>query len=170
MAKRSKLNPRQEKFVREYVKTGNGRQSYSKAYGVNVEINAAVADSAASRMLSNVKVESVVAATMARHRTRHDYTVDTILGELDESRSAAIADKQHGPAVQATTVKARLLGMIVDRKEVGNPGDFAALDTIQAVLTYAAKELGTDAAALLAKLVDAPMVEATAIEIEEENN
>lgn len=157
--------------MREYHKNGgNGRKAYQAAgYQASLENNGRSIDVAASRLLSNVKVQNAIASHVVRARTRHDYTVDTILGELDESRQAALADKQHGPAVQATTVKAKLLGMIVDRKEVGTPGDFAALDSIQAILALAAKELGQDAAAMLSAIANQPTIELTAENSEEKD-
>lgn len=162
MAKRSKLNPRQEKFVREYVKTGNGTKAYAKAgYSASTKTQASgaggPATNAASRLLASDSVKQAIVAHQLRTRTRHDYTVDTLLGELDEARDLARETKQPSAAVQATTVKARLLGMIVERKETGAPGEFAALDSVQAILAAATKELGQDAARALAALVNEPL-------------
>jgi phage terminase small subunit len=155
MAKR--LNPRQEKFVREYVKTGNGRKSYEKAYGVSAAVNANAVDASASALLSSPKVAPVIAAVRARALSRHDVTVDTILNDLEEDRAFARSCEQAGAAVSATTTKARLLGMIVDRKETGAPGEFAALDTVKAILEAARKELGNEAVIALARLVGEPV-------------
>lgn len=167
MAKRSKLNPRQEKFVREYVKTGNGRQAYQKAgYQSSVEeVNgAASVDVNASRLLRSDQVKNAIALHQARVRTRHDYTIDTLLFELEDGRQLAHATAQPSAAVSATIGKARLLGMIVDRKEVGAPGDFAGLDTAQAILALIKKELGDRAADALAALIQEPLtIEATPV-------
>lgn len=166
MAKRSKLNPRQEKFVREYVKTGNGHKSYKKAYGVNPNASRNVVDASASQLLRNPKVENAIVAHQMRARTRHDYTIDTILDELDEARAAALP-MQPGAAVSASIGKARLLGMIVDRKEVGSPGEFAGLDTVQAILQVVRKELGDKAADMIAALAREPVtIDATPIACE----
>lgn len=174
MAK-GRLNPRQEKFVREYVKNGgNGTKAYVKAgYQASTKpslgTTAPVAGVCASQLLKNPKVISAITAQHARIRTRHDYTVDTILGELEDDRRLAHASAQAGAAVSATIGKAKLLGMIVDRKEVGTPGDFAALDSIQAILALAAKELGNDAAAMLSAIANQPTIELTAEESTKED-
>ena len=168
MAKQ-RLNPRQEKFVREYVKTGNGTKAYAKAgYSASTKLQsngaASPATAAASRLLTNENVKQALIAQQIRVKTRHDYTVDTLLGELDEARDVALGAEQPqtSAAVQATTVKARLLGMIVDRKETGAPGEFAALDTVKAILEAARKELGNEAVIALARLVGEPVtIEAT---------
>jgi hypothetical protein len=94
--------------------------------------------------------------------TRHDYTIDTILNELEDGRQLARATAQPSAAVSASIGKARLLGMIVDRKESGAPGEFAALDTVKAILEAARKELGNEAVIALARLVGEPVtIEAT---------
>jgi hypothetical protein len=152
MAK-ARLNPRQEKFAREYVKTGNATKAYQKA-GYRAKTKPAPGNTTsaatvnASNLLTNPNVKNAIVAHQLRTRTRHDYTVDTILGELDEARDAALP-MMPAAAVSATLGKARILGMIVDRKEVGQPGDFGALDTTQAVLALIAKELGQSVAAAL---------------------
>jgi hypothetical protein len=65
---------------------------------------------------------------MTEASRRHpEVTEDSLLLELEEARQAAIAADQAGAAVQATMGKARITGKIVDRKEVGKPGDFDAM-------------------------------------------
>lgn len=165
MAKR--LNPRQEKFVREYVKTGNGTQAYAKAgYSASTKPQKSgaggSATNAASRLLASDSVKDAIVAHRLRTMTRHDYTIDTILNELEDGRQLARATAQPSAAVSASIGKARLLGMIVDRKESGAPGEFAALDTVKAILEAARKELGNEAVIALARLVGEPVtIEAT---------
>ena len=67
---------------------------------------------------------------------------------------------QAGPALNATIAKAKLHGLIVDRKESGLPGDFAALSTPDDVLALVRKELGDEAAALLLAALDKPQAQA----------
>lgn len=45
---------------------------------------------------------------------------------------------------------------MVDRKEIGAPGDFAALETEEGVLALVQEELGEQAAALLIAVLDKP--------------
>lgn len=58
---------------------------------------------------------------------RHDVTEDSLLAELEEARQSALGNAQSGAAVQATMGKARITGHIIDRKEVGKPGDFDSM-------------------------------------------
>ena len=83
-------------------------------------------------------------------------TVETISSQLDEDRAFAQQVDQAGPALNATIAKAKLHGLIVDRKESGAPGDFAALTTEAEVMDAVRKELGdTVADALVASLAGA---------------
>lgn len=84
---------------------------------------------------------------------RHEITVDTLLVDLEEDRALARSEGQGAAAVGATMAKARLLGFIVDRKESGQPGEFANLQSIQDVIALVRQELGEGAAQALAKLV-----------------
>jgi hypothetical protein len=46
-------------------------------------------------------------------------TVDDLLEELEEARIAALEEGQPGAAVNASVAKAKLLGLLVERAEVG---------------------------------------------------
>lgn len=77
-------------------------------------------------------------------------TIETISSQLDEDRQFAKQVDQAGPALNATIAKAKLHGLIVDRKESGAPGDFQGLQSAEEVLALIRSELGAEAAALLA--------------------
>ena len=66
-----------------------------------------------------------------------------ICDELDEVRAAAYGDKQYSTALQATMGKAKLMGLLIDRKETGKAGEFDKLTTEQL-----RKQLDEDLAAL----------------------
>ena len=53
-----------------------------------------------------------------------EVTRETLLLELDEARLLAIAANQPAAATQATMGKARICGLIIDRREVGDAGAF----------------------------------------------
>ena len=55
---------------------------------------------------------------------RHEITQDTLLEELEQARQSALSNNQARAAVAASMGKAKLCGMIVERKETGKPGDF----------------------------------------------
>ena len=51
-------------------------------------------------------------------------TVASLLEELEEARKFALKHRQPSAAVQASMGKARIFGLIIDRREVGDPGAF----------------------------------------------
>ena len=53
-----------------------------------------------------------------------EHTRDSVLAELEEARKMAIKKDQPSAAVSATIGKARVLGLIIDRREVGDVGAF----------------------------------------------
>jgi hypothetical protein len=55
---------------------------------------------------------------------RHEITQDSLLEELEQARQSALTNNQASAAVAASMGKAKLCGMIVERKESGKPGDF----------------------------------------------
>ena len=52
------------------------------------------------------------------------WSVASVLDELEEARQLALKRGQVSAAVQASMGKARILELIIDRREVGDPGAF----------------------------------------------
>jgi len=119
-------NPRRERFARHYYKLGIGRHAY-RAAGYSAEGDH-VADANASRL---IRCDEVQRRLREIADMTDKVTEATLLAELEEARQGALEAQQHGPAVQATMGKARITGHIVDRKEVGKPGDFENMDEQQ---------------------------------------
>lgn len=123
-------NPRHERFAREYVKDDNGiaykayiRAGYRARGTPTPKDKAPSASVCASKLLR--KVLGRVEELRVGIQSRHDATEDAVIAELDETRTHALSVDQCGPAVQATVAKARIAGLLIEKKEVGNPGDFA---------------------------------------------
>ena len=53
------------------------------------------------------------------HAKRHELTIDDLVAELEEARTAALGaeNPQSSAAVSATMGKAKLLGLVVDKQE-----------------------------------------------------
>ena len=81
-------------------------------------------------------------------------TVESITNELDRIRDGAEGALQYGAARSAVETKAKLHGLLVERKESGQPGDFAGLQSASEVLALVRSELGDETAALLAAALD----------------
>jgi hypothetical protein len=61
-----------------------------------------------------------------------EVTRESILAELEEARLMAKDNGQPAAAVSASMGKAKLVGLVVDRKEVGAPGEFADIENMTA--------------------------------------
>jgi phage terminase small subunit len=142
-------NPRHERFAREYHKNGVASRAYERA-GYRAA-NRNVLDSKASRLVRSGKMKARLAELQNMTAKRHEITVDTLLADLETDRALAHCEGQGSAAVQATMAKARLLGLIVDRKETGKPGEFEGLKTVDDVIAAVRTEFGDKVADALAQ-------------------
>jgi hypothetical protein len=133
-------NIRHERLARAYIRLGVKSQAYLKAGYRPTTRNAL--DASAGRALGYAKVKARIRELKKQMATRNRVTVDSLIEELDEARALAARVEQPGAMTQATTVKAKLVGLLVDRKETGQPGDFASLKTPAEVIAALRAELG----------------------------
>ena len=76
---------------------------------------------AATRLLSDQQyahVQARVRELKAIQRTKNEITYEGIAKKLGEIRDVALADGSYGPAVTAEIARAKLAGLMVDRKEL----------------------------------------------------
>ncbi len=137
-----------ERFARLYMKTGNAAASYLEA-GYKVASRTTL-DSAASHLTRNPKVKGRIRELQHNMATRNRITVDSLLDDISEARALALRVDQPSAAIAATQLAAKLCGLLVDRKEQGQPGEFAGLQSADDVLALVASELGADSAKALA--------------------
>jgi hypothetical protein len=149
----TELKPRQERFC-QLVRQGIVPYRAYPLAGYQPSRNAPY------RLYENVRVKARLAELTKGFAMKTRVTVETISEQLDEDRAFAHRVEQAGPALNATIAKAKLHGLIVDRKETGAPGDFAGLQE-QDVIELVRKELGEQAAALLVSAIDELPVDAT---------
>ena len=123
-------NVRHERFARSYTKLGVGRHAYVEAgyKAAVVPQDNAPADVCASKLLRHPKVIERIQELRRAMGKRADVTEESLLDELEEARISAAENKQSGAMVAATMGKAKLTGLVVDRKEVGQPGDFERMN------------------------------------------
>jgi hypothetical protein len=56
-------------------------------------------------------------------------TVESIVDELEGARQIARENNQASAMVAASTAKAKILGLEINRSEVGKPGDFGPINS-----------------------------------------
>lgn len=84
---------------------------------------------------------------------RADITLDSLLSDLQADRELARRLEQPSAAIAAVQLTAKLCGLLIERKEAGAPGDFAAAKTEADVVAAVRSELGDAAADALQAIV-----------------
>ena len=125
MSKAKTLTPKQQRydrFVSEMLVDGNVTRS-AKAAGYSEK----TAYSQGHRLLKNVEIANAIKAGQKDIAKRNGLTIDDIIKELEEARTAALTAEspQSSAAVAATMGKAKVLGMLVDKSEVKNEGNIS---------------------------------------------
>jgi phage I-like protein len=103
-------NARHEKFAQALSKGMNATEAYATA-GYKGD------RTAASRLSTNVNVAQRVAELQGRAAKKAEVTLESLLNELEEARSLAMNEKQSSAAVSATMGKAKLTGLLIEKRE-----------------------------------------------------
>lgn len=157
-AMRPTLSRRHALFVRHYRKTGIAAQAYLAAGYKPTTRNSL--DVNASRLLRHRKVQLRIQELDRQMTQRTRITLESLLKDLAEDRALARETKQVSAAIAATQLSAKLVGLLIDRKESGAPGDFSDLTSADEILAKVRSDLGDDFADALSGLLKKP--EATA--------
>jgi phage terminase small subunit len=117
------LTVKQERFIHEYLETGCASEAYRRAYNA-LGMKPNVIHVKASELLANGKVAVRVRQLQGMAAERAVLTAETILGELEQARLLALQLKQPSAMVAASMGRAKIAGLVVDKKEVGTAGQF----------------------------------------------
>jgi len=155
---RSVLSQRHELFIRHLRKTGVAATAYLRAGYKPTNRNSR--DACASRLLSQAKIKQRIKELDDQMAKRTRITLESLLDDLAEDRALARETKQVSAAIAATQLSAKLVGLLIDRKESGQPGDFSDLTSADEILARVRADLGDDMAdaitQALAKQADKP--------------
>jgi hypothetical protein len=92
------------------------------------------ADSCAARMLTRANIQARIAELVEPTVRKTRATVDSLASQFDRVFDGALSAEQFGAAGNAAGLKAKLLGFMREKIEIGSPSDFAACDTVEQVL------------------------------------
>lgn len=135
-------NRRHELFLREYLNNGwNGKEAYITVYG---PVKSAAVQ--ACKLLQKPRVKRRFENMIAKLIKRADITEEKILTQYQEAYEMAKALDKTADMVSATTAQAKLVGMLKDRVEHGQPGEFEHLDQISDVMEELGRQVGPDIA------------------------
>ena len=114
----SKLTDKQETACQALIENGgNQSEAYRTAFNADNMAPETIWKEACL-LFKNPKVAVRVLELQAEHRERHNVTVDTITKELDENREVAKSEKQSAAMTAATMGKAKIHGLVTDKKEL----------------------------------------------------
>lgn len=141
-----KLTAKQEAFAQQIVKGATAVAAYRLAYDCSGMVPSTIYSNA-SRLLANSKVAALVTTAKARTISKSVLTTENIIEELEEARKMALRLEQPQAVVAASMAKAKVAGLVIDRKEIGAPGDFSRLqDTeIERMIAEQLQSLSIDA-------------------------
>lgn len=105
------LTAKQEAFCMAYLETGNASEAYRRSYNAE-NMKPGTISVKASELLSNGKIAVRLDELRQPVIRRHQITLDDILRELEEARTAALTAEvaQSSAAVAASVAKAKILG------------------------------------------------------------
>ena len=84
---------------------------------------------------------------------RSDITIEKILTDYQDALNIAKSQDKASDIVAAATAQAKLVGLLRDRVETGQPGEFDHLDSISDIIEKVAEEVGPEAAQALMKVL-----------------
>jgi crotonobetainyl-CoA:carnitine CoA-transferase CaiB-like acyl-CoA transferase len=129
-------NPRHEKFVQGLLEGKSALDAYEDA-GYRAD------DANSSRLRSNPKVQERLAELQAEIASETKVTTESLIAELEYARGRADSLEQLSAAVRAIESKAKLSGLLVERKqvEIGGPGSFDHLNTGEEIFAAVVDEI-----------------------------
>jgi hypothetical protein len=142
-------NPRHEMFVREYIKSGIKAEAYRRVYP-HVKPKT-TARTAAFRLMTRDDVSRRYWQLQEQNMKRADITIEKVLQDYQYALDLAKEKASPGEITTAATAQAKLVGLLIDRRESGNAGDFDNVSDVDTLLAKVTAEVGPEAADALAK-------------------
>ena len=129
-------NQRHELFAQELAKGKTASEAYILAGYRPSRKNA-------SRLRANEGVTARLAELQAVTAQSARITIKSICRELDEANTVAKERGQASAMVSASALRAKLAGLMVEKVELGGPGDFEQAETVEDVADIMIQELVT---------------------------
>ena len=129
-------NQRRERFAQEIAKAKTATEAMATA-GYSDPRNS-------TRLMKNDEIRRRIDELKQRGAALAEVTVASLVAELEQARALAEKLGQTSAMGQHIMGKAKLLGLVIDRREVGQPGQFDNMtdEELLAEITRLARELG----------------------------
>jgi hypothetical protein len=146
-------NVKYETFCQHIATSPKTRLSQGECYTkAGFKTDGRSADACAARLLTVANVQARIAELMQPAAKKVQASLESLLDRLETNIEAAAASGQHGAVNGSLRLMAELRGMLIQRTEVGAPGDFAGIETVADVAGAMLREM--DAATALSTLSD----------------
>jgi hypothetical protein len=119
-------NPRHELFAQELAKGKSAHEAYISAGYKPSRKNAA-------RLRTKEDVKTRLAELQAATAQSTKITIQSICAELDAATQVAKQKGQAAAMVSASALRAKLGGLMIDKVEVGSPGEFSNMTSKQVI-------------------------------------
>ena len=114
------LTPFKRELFAQAVFSGNTQEKAFELAGYKSKRNA-------SRLANEEDVKRRINYLMQAKAMRKGITIDGLCDDLERDKEHARKIDQSATAIQATLAQAKLMGLLIDRKESGKAGEFAHL-------------------------------------------
>lgn len=146
-------SPRQERFVKFYMQEvargGTATDAYRRAYPDAKGFNCAAAG--AHNLMKRPHVAQRIKEMRMDIKRKADISFEKILTDYQCALDMAKAKDDPGNVIAAAREQAKLVGLLIDRKEVGSAGDFEMMESIPDILEAVAKMAGPEVALALSR-------------------
>ncbi len=149
-----KLTPKQQKFVQEYIATGNASEAYRRSYNVGNK-NQNTIKRSAFELLCNPNITSTLARLKEEASKKAQMTVLDIVDMLKEDRQFAYKCEQPAAAISASLGIAKMFGFGAEKTENVNKHEIIITGGLPDNL-FAEVEIPAEAKAIEAGKPDAP--------------
>lgn len=127
------LTAKQEMFVQAYVNGASKSEAYRVAYDTE-NMSSPTISRNAHTLFDNSKVAARRAELAAARQSTANYTVETAMAEAAEAMKFAVKRGNPGALVAAITLRAKISGLLIDKKEIKvGPLDKLSHDDLRAL-------------------------------------
>jgi len=113
-----RLTDQQEIFCHEIVKGKSQFQAYQAAYPSSIRLDRSYSDIKASLLIGQAKIQSRIEALRAPILRKTTYDVVAAHEEAGRAFDLAMSTEQVGAAVAAVQLRAKLHGLITEKREI----------------------------------------------------
>ncbi len=135
--KEEPLTWQQEAFARAYAETGIALEAYRRAHK-NCPLNTSTIAARARRLLAMPQIQARVRELCAKKAAKveqeakraeleQEITIERLTRMTLDAYEMACENAQASAAIKAAEFLGKLHGLIIERKEVGEPGDFSRM-------------------------------------------